>query len=118
MQKGHIKTSSSPYGNPIVLVQKKNDTWRFCIDYRVLNNIIIRNRYPIPLIDYLLYQLKRAKYFSKIDLKFDYHQVPIESFDVCKIAFKYKEGLFKWLAMPFGLTNALAPFMRLMDDIM
>ena len=77
LQKGHIRPSSLPCGSPIVLVQKKDGTWRLCIDYRVLNKITVRNRYPIPRIDDLLDQLKGAKYFSKINLKSGYHQVPI-----------------------------------------
>jgi hypothetical protein len=101
-----------------VLVQKKDGTWGLCIDYRALNKIIVRNRYPIPLIDDLLDQLKVAKYFSKIDLKFGYHQVPIEQTDIWNIAFKLKEGLFEWLVMPFGLTNTPTTFMRMMDDIL
>ena len=101
-----------------MLVQKKDGTWRLCIGYEVLNKIIVHNRYPIPLIDDLLDQLKGVKCFSKIDLKSGYHQVPIEPSDVCKTAFKAKEGLFEWLVLPFGLTNAPATFMRLMDDIL
>jgi hypothetical protein len=118
LQKGHIRPSSSPWGSPIVLVQKKDGTWRLCIDHQALNKITVQNRYPITWIDDLLDQLKGEKYFSKIDLKSGYHQVPIEPSDVWKTAFKSKEGLFKWLVMPFGLMNAPATFMRLMDDIL
>jgi hypothetical protein len=101
-----------------VLVQKKDRTWRLYIDYRDLNKITVRNWYPIPRIDDLLDQLKGAKYFSKIDLNYSYHQVPIEATDVWKTTFKSREGLFEWLVMPFGLTNASKTFMRMMDDIL
>ena len=101
-----------------MLVQKKDGTWRLCIDYRALNKITIRNRYPIPWIDDLLDQLKGAKYFSKIDLKSRYHQVPIVPSNVWKTSFKSKEDLFEWLVMPFRLMNSTTSFMRLMDDIL
>ena len=101
-----------------MLVQKKDGTFRLCIDYIALNKITVWNRYPIPRIDDLLDQLEGAKYFSNIDLKFGYHQVPIEQTDVLKTAFKSQEGLFEWLVMPFRLTNAPATFMRMMDDIL
>ena len=90
LQKGHVHPSSSPCGSPIVLVQKKDETWRLYIEYRALNKITIWNRYPIPQINDLFDQLKEAKYFSKLDLKSNYHQVPIEPSDVWKIAFKSK----------------------------
>ena len=112
-----IRPSSSPYGNPIVLVQKKDETWRLCIDYRVVNKIIVQNRY-LPLIYDLLHHLKGAKYFSKIDLKLGYHQGPIKPSDVWNNAFKSKEDLFEWFVMSFRLTNPPVTFMRLMDDIL
>ena len=115
LQKEHIKPSSSPCGSLIVLVQKKDGTQRLCIDYQVLNKITVRNRFPILQIDGLLDQHKGAKYFSKIDLKSSYHQVPIEPSYVWKISFKSKEGLFEWLVMSFRLTNDPATFMIMMD---
>ena len=118
LHKGHICPISSPCGSPIVLVQKNDGTWRIFFDYRDLNKITVRNRYPIPRIDDLLDQLMGAKYFSKIDLKSGYQQVPIIQTDVWKTAFKSKEGLFEWFIMPFGLRNAPATFMRMMDDIL
>jgi hypothetical protein len=118
LQKGHIRPNSSPCGSLIVLVQKKDRTWRLCIDYKALNKITVKNRYPIPKIDDLLDQLKGEEFFSYIDLKFGYHQVPIKPTDVWKTTFKSKEGLYEWLVMPFGLTNAPATFMRLMDDVL
>ena len=90
LQKGHIRPSSSPYGNPIVLVQKKDRTWQLCIDYIALNKIKVKNRYPILRIDDLLDQIKGENFFSKIDLKFGYHQVPIEPTNVWKTTFKSK----------------------------
>eukprot|EP00253_Pinus_taeda_P028168 PITA_28168 len=108
---------TSPTGVPLHC-QKKDRTWRLYIDYRALNKITVWNRYLIPWIDDLLDQLEGEKYFSKIDLKFRYHQVLIEPSDVWKTTFKAKEGLFEWLVMPFGLTNSPTTFMRLMDDIL
>jgi hypothetical protein len=118
LQKGHIRPNSSPFKRSIVLVQKKDGTWRLCIDYRALNKITIRNRYPIPQIHDLLDQLKGENFFNKIDLKSGYHQVPIEPTHVWKTTFKSNEGLFEWLVMRFGLTNAPTTFMRLMDDVL
>jgi hypothetical protein len=101
-----------------MLVQKKDGTWRLCIDYRDLNKKIVRKWYLIPRINNLLDQLKWEKYFSKINLNYGYHQAPIEQIDVWKTSFKSKEGPFEWLVMPFVLKNDPKNFIRIMDDIL
>ena len=117
LSKGFVKTSTSPWGAPVLFVKKKDGSLRLCIDYRQLNQVTIRNQYPLPRIDDLFDQLQGAKVFSKIDLLSGYHQLKVRREDVPKTAFKTRYGHYEFLVMPFGLTNALAAFMDLMNRV-
>ena len=117
LQKGFIQPSSSPWGCPALFVKKKDQTLRLCVDYRPLNEVTIKNKYPLPRIDLLFDQLAGAKVFSKIDLRSGYHQIKIRPEDVPKTAFTTRYGLYEYLVMSFGLTNAPAHFMYLMNSV-
>jgi hypothetical protein len=117
LEKGFIRPSSSPWGCPAIFVKKKDQTLRMCVGYRPLNEVTIKNKYPLPWIDILFDQLTGARVFSKIDLRSGYHQIRILPEDIPKTAFTTRYGLFEYLVMSFGLTNALAHFTYLMDSM-
>jgi hypothetical protein len=117
LEKGFIWPSSSPWGCPAIFVKKKDQTLRMCVDYRPLNEVTIKNKYPLPWIDILFDQLTGARVFSKIDLRSGYHQIHIRPEDIPKTAFTTRYRLFEYLVMSFGLTNAPAHFTYLMNSV-
>ena len=117
LEKKFIRPSASPWGAPMLLVKKKDGSSQLCVDYRKLNKLTIKNKYPLPRIDDLLDQLRGAVVFSKIDLRSGYHQILVKSEDVQKKTFRSRYGHYEYVVMPFGVTNAPAVFMDYMNQI-
>ncbi|GKA03120.1 putative reverse transcriptase domain-containing protein [Tanacetum coccineum] len=116
-EKGFIRPSLSPWGAPILFVKKKDGSFRMCIDYRELNKLTVKNRYPLLRIDDLFDQLQGSQFFLKIDLRSGYHQLRVHKDDIPKTAFRTRYGHFEFTVMPFGLTNAPTVFMDLMNRV-
>ncbi|GJR34161.1 putative reverse transcriptase domain-containing protein [Tanacetum coccineum] len=112
-----IRPSTSPWGAHVLFVKKKDGYFRMCIDYRELNKLTVKNRYPLPRIDDLFDQLQGSSVYSKIDLRLGYHQLRVRGEDIPKTAFRMRYGHYEFQVMPFGLTNAPAVFMDLMNRV-
>jgi len=117
LKSGMIQPSSSPFGAPLLFVPKKDGTLRGVIDYRALNRITVKDKYPLPRIDDLIDQLRGSRVYSSLDLTQGYYQLPIADADVPKTAFKTHIGLYEYKVLPMGLSNAPSTFQRAMNHV-